>query len=138
MLNSWIGDFKAIRTCAREIWNYCNSYDASKGGNKHSKNFEKICDWVDDKIDDEGLLNLRDFKQQYIDITGSSSKDWGKLNKKIRTRFNLRSVCTIEEFTGSRSKSQKRHIWRGKKILIFSCSKNMNAFTTNTWENQAL
>ena len=71
-----------------------------KGGNENSENFKKVCDWVDEQVESEGLLNLDDFREKYIEITGVASKDWTKLNKQIRTRLNLRSVCTVEGYVG--------------------------------------
>ena len=75
----------------------------------------KICDWVDDQIENEGLLTLDDFREKYIEITGAASKDWTKLNKRIRTRLNLRSVCTVEQYVGWRNKTRKRHKWRWER-----------------------
>ena len=62
-----------------------------------------------ESFENEGLLTLDDFKGKYIEITGGASKDWTKLNKRIRTRLNLRSVCTVEQYVGSRNKNRKRH-----------------------------
>jgi len=88
---------------------------ARKGGNDKSENFGKVCDWVDDQVENEGLLTLDDFREKYIEITGGASKDWTKLNKRIRTRLNLRSVCTVEQYVGSRNKNRKRHKWRWER-----------------------
>ena len=111
----WIGDFKASSTWAREIRDACNLNGKRNGGNENSDNFGKICDWVDDQIENEGLLTLDDFREKYIEITGAASKDWTKLNKRIRTRLNLRSVCTVEQYVGWRNKTRKRHKWRWER-----------------------
>ena len=93
----------------------CNLNGARKGGNEHSENFGKICDWIDEQVENEGFLTLDDFREKYIEITGAISKDWQKLNKRIRTRLNLRSVCTVEQYVGSRNKTRKRHKWRWER-----------------------
>ena len=111
----WIGDFKASSTWAREIRDVCNMKGSRKGGNEHSENFKKVCDWVDDQVESEGLLTLDDFREKYIEITGAASKDWTKLNKRIRTRLNLRSVCTVEQYVGRHNKTRKRHKWRWER-----------------------
>ena len=76
-----------------------------KGGNENSENFKKVCDWVDEQVESEGLLTLDDFREKYIEITGAASKDCTKLNKRIRTRLNLRSVCTVEQYEGRDNKT---------------------------------
>ena len=111
----WIGDFKASSTWAREIRDVCNMKGSRKGGNENSENFKKVCDWVDDQVESEGLLTLDDFREKYIEITGAASKDWTKLNKRIRTRLNLRSVCTVEQYEGRDNKTRKRHKWRWER-----------------------
>ena len=86
-----------------------------KGGNENSENCKKVCDWVDERVESEGLLTLDDFREKYIEITGAASKDWTKLNKRIRTRLNLRSVCTVEQYVGRHNKTRKRHKWRWER-----------------------
>ena len=69
-------------------------------------------DWVDDEIEGEGLVTLDAFREKYVEITGAASKDWQKLNKRIRTRLNLRSFCTVEQYLTQNNKTRKRHKWR--------------------------
>ena len=76
-----------------------------KGGNENSENFGKVCDWVDDQFENESLLTLDDFRDKYVEITGVVSKDWQKLNKRIRTRLNLRSVFAVEQYVGRYNKA---------------------------------
>ena len=71
----WIGDFKASSTWAREIRNSRNLKAARKGGNQDSENFGKVCDWVDEQVEDEGFLTLDGFRGKYIEITCGASKN---------------------------------------------------------------
>ena len=61
------------------------------------------------------LLTLDDFWEKYIAITGAASKNWTKLNKRMRTQLNLRSVCTVEQYVGRHNKTRKRHKWRWER-----------------------
>ena len=112
---SWIDDFKSVPTWAQRIRHEADATTLWKGGNQHTENFRKICAWVDDRIDDNGSLNLSDFKQKYEEITGSPSGDWPKLNKRIRDRLNICSVFIIEKYIGSRNKARKLQKWRWER-----------------------
>ena len=62
----WIGDFKASSTWAREIRDVCNMKESRKGGNENSENFKKVCDWVDEQVESEGLLTFCKCRRQVI------------------------------------------------------------------------
>ena len=66
-------------------------------------------------IKNNGLLTLDYFRGKYTEITGVVSIDCQKLNKRKRDRFNLKSVCTVEQFVGSQNKNRKRYIWRWER-----------------------
>ena len=106
----WIKDFTASLTWARSIRD--DIILQRKGANQHTRNFDLVCSWVDDKVEDDGFVELADVKSKYVTVTGSASKSWDKLNKRNKTRLELQSKCIRESFVGKTRKTCIRQNWR--------------------------